>query len=65
MTQVALSPAACYPVYPTCTGMVPAQGRLVTVTNWVYRHEPSPEPTRLQSFRMREFVRVGTARPGG
>jgi seryl-tRNA synthetase len=29
--------------------------------NWVYRHEPSPEPTRMQSFRVREFVRVGTA----
>jgi hypothetical protein len=27
--------------------------------NWVYRHEPSDEPTRLQSFRMREFIRVG------
>ncbi len=33
---------------------------LVTMTNWVYRHEPSPEPTRMQSFRVREFVRVGT-----
>ena len=29
--------------------------------NWVYRHEPSPEPTRMQSFRVREFVRAGTA----
>jgi len=61
MTQVALSPAACYPVYPTCTGTVPPEGRLVSITNWVFRHEPSPEPTRLQSFRMREFVRIGTA----
>lgn len=61
MTQVALSPAACYPVYPTCSGVVPANGRLVSITNWVFRHEPSPEPTRLQSFRMREFVRIGTA----
>ncbi len=61
MTQVALSPAVCYPVYPTCSGTVPAKGRLVSITNWVFRHEPSPEPTRLQSFRMREFVRIGTA----
>jgi seryl-tRNA synthetase len=30
------------------------------MTNWVYRHEPSPEPTRMQSFRVREFVRAGT-----
>jgi seryl-tRNA synthetase len=59
-TEVVLSPAACYPVYPTLAGTLPAEGRLVTVLNWVYRHEPSQEPTRLQSFRMREFIRVGT-----
>jgi seryl-tRNA synthetase len=59
-TDVVLSPAACYPVYPTLTGTIPPEGRLVTVLNWVYRHEPSLEPTRLQSFRMREFIRVGT-----
>lgn len=60
MTSVALAPAACYSVYPTCTGTVPAEGRLVDTQNWVFRHEPSPEPTRLQAFRMREVVRVGT-----
>ena len=60
-TQVVLNPAACYPVYPSFTGTVPPEGRLVTMLNWVYRHEPSPEPTRMQSFRVREFVRVGTA----
>ena len=59
-TGVTLNPAACYPVYPSFTGTVPAQGRLVTMLNWVYRHEPSSEPTRMQSFRVREFVRVGT-----
>lgn len=59
-TQVVLNPAACYPVYPTLAGTVPAEGRLITVMNWVFRHEPSLEPTRLQSFRMREFIRVGT-----
>jgi len=59
-TELVLNPAACYPVYPTLAGTVPEEGRLVTVLNWVYRHEPSLEPTRLQSFRMREFIRVGT-----
>lgn len=59
MTDVALTPAACYPAYPTFTGTIPADGRMVDMTNWVYRHEPSPEPTRLQSFRVREFIRVG------
>ena len=60
MTDVVLNPAACYPVYPSFQGTVPKGGRLVTMLNWVYRHEPSPEPTRMQSFRVREFVRVGT-----
>jgi seryl-tRNA synthetase len=32
---------------------------LLTVLGWVFRHEPSDEPTRLQSFRMREFIRLG------
>lgn len=60
MTSVVLNPAACYPVYPSFTGTVPEGGRLVDMQNWVYRHEPSPEPTRMQAFRVREFVRVGT-----
>jgi len=60
MTDVVLNPAACYPVYPSFTGTVPKGGRLVTMMNWVFRHEPSPEPTRMQSFRVREFVKVGT-----
>ena len=59
-TGVVLSPAACYPLYPTLRGTLPPEGRLVTMLNWVYRHEPSPEPTRMQSFRVREFVRAGT-----
>lgn len=60
VTESMLTPAACYPVYPIFSGLLRAGGRLVTVMNWVYRHEPSAEPTRLQSFRMREFIRVGT-----
>ncbi len=60
LTDVTLNPAACYPVYPSFTGTVPAAGKLVTMLNWVYRHEPSPEPTRMQAFRVREFVRCGT-----
>ena len=58
-TDVMLTPAACYPVYPTFSGLIPDGGRLVTVLGWVFRHEPSDEPTRLQSFRMREYIRVG------
>ncbi len=58
-TEVMLTPAACYPVYPAFSGLLPGGGRLVTVLGWVFRHEPSDEPTRLQSFRMREFIRMG------
>ncbi len=60
ITDVVLTPAACYPVYPSFTGTIPEAGRLVDMQNWVFRHEPSPEPTRMQAFRVREFVRVGT-----
>jgi seryl-tRNA synthetase len=59
-TGVVMNPAACYPLYPSFAGTLPPGGRLVTMTNWVYRHEPSDEPTRMQSFRVREFVRTGT-----
>ncbi|NBD21691.1 amino acid--[acyl-carrier-protein] ligase [Aquabacterium fontiphilum] len=58
-TEVVLSPSACYGVYPMFTGTLPDSGRLVTIYNWVFRHEPSPEPTRLMSFRMREYVKLG------
>ena len=58
-TETMLLPAACYPVYPVFSGLLSEGGRLVTVRNWCYRHEPSDEPTRLQSFRMREFIRAG------
>jgi len=61
MTGVTLNPAACYPLYPTIAGTLPAQGRLFSMFHWVYRHEPSREPTRMQSFRVREMVRAGTA----
>ena len=60
MTEVCLNPAACYPIYPTMTGTLPEKGRLITMFQWVYRHEPSMEPTRMQSFRVREFVRAGS-----
>lgn len=59
MTNLVLTPAACYPVYPSMTGTTPPEGRVIDVLGWVFRHEPSLEPTRLQSFRMRELVRIG------
>jgi seryl-tRNA synthetase len=60
ITGVVLAPAACYPVYPSFTGTLPEAGRLVDTQAWVFRHEPSPDPTRMQAFRVREMVRAGT-----
>jgi seryl-tRNA synthetase len=59
MTACVLSPAACYPIYPACTGTLPEQGRLIEMVAWVFRHEPSPDPARMQSFRVHEIVRIG------
>ena len=60
--DLVLSPAACYPVYPLAAsrGPVPAGGLSFDVACDCFRHEPSSELDRLQSFRMREYVRIGT-----
>lgn len=57
-TQVVMTPAACYPVYAVVAGTLPTGGRLVDVSSYCFRHEPSTDPARMQSFRMREFVRI-------
>lgn len=59
--DLALTPAACYPVYPmiAARGAVNAAGHIVDVSSYCFRHEPSIEPTRMQMFRMREFVCIG------
>ena len=64
-TNVVLTPAACYPVYPTIAerGPLPADGALVDVCSYCFRHEPSLDPARMQLFRMREYVRAGTPEP--
>jgi seryl-tRNA synthetase len=60
--DLVLSPAACYPVYPLAAsrGDVPAEGLSFDVAGDCFRREPSKDLDRLQSFRMREFVRAGT-----
>ncbi len=60
-TEVMMTPAACYPLYPTATGTLPEGGRIVDLRSFVFRHEPSVDPCRMQIFRQREFVRLGTA----
>lgn len=61
-TDVVMTPAACYPVYPTIArrGALPGDGKLIDVFSYCFRHEPSIDPARMQMFRMREYIRIGT-----
>jgi seryl-tRNA synthetase len=59
--DVVMSSAACHSLYPLCTGTLPEEGRRFTVLGYCFRHEPSIDPARMQSFRMQEVVYVGDA----
>lgn len=58
---VVLTPSVCHPLYPTLRGTLPAGGRRVDVSGYVFRHEPSLDPARMQAFRQHDLVVVGTA----
>jgi seryl-tRNA synthetase len=60
-SDLVLSPAACYPVYPivAARGAVPEGGLQFDVACDCFRREPSVHLDRLQSFRMREYVFIG------
>ncbi len=61
MSEVVLAPAACYPIYPAVAerGALPPGGlTLDTGDAYVFRREPSTDPSRMQIFHMREIVRV-------
>ena len=63
-TGVVLVPAACYPAYPAIAarGPLPPGGATLDLGGcYVYRHEPSHDPARLQMFHQRELVRIGAA----
>jgi len=59
-SDLVLSPAACYPLYPLVAsrGVLPAGGLIFDVQADCFRREPSRSLDRLQSFRMREYVRI-------
>jgi seryl-tRNA synthetase len=62
-TDLVLTPAACYPVYPLVAARerVPSKSLLFDVASYCFRRERSFEIDRLQAFQMREFVCVGTS----
>ena len=60
-SETMMIPAACYPLYPTAANTtLPPEGRVVDLKAFVFRHEPSVDPARMQIFRQREYVRLGT-----
>jgi seryl-tRNA synthetase len=64
MTDMVLTPAACYPLYPAVAarGPLPEGGAtLDTGDSYVFRREPSTDPARMQIFHMREIVRIADA----
>ena len=61
-SDLVLTPAACYPLYPHAAsrGAVPARGLKFDVESYCFRREASFEVDRLQAFRMREYVCMGS-----
>src|SRR5580692_972707 len=62
MTELVLTPAACYPVYPEIASRGTLAPGGVTVdagSAYVFRNEPSGDPARMQMFHQREIVRIG------
>jgi seryl-tRNA synthetase len=61
-TDLVLTPAACYPVYPMAAarGTIPATGLKYDVESYCFRREATFEVDRLQAFRMREYVSMGS-----
>ena len=62
-TDLVMVPAACYPSYPVVAArgpLGPAGVSLDLGASWVFRNEPSTDPSRMQAFHQREMVRFGS-----
>ncbi|MDQ1724116.1 MAG: hypothetical protein QOG52_1144, partial [Frankiaceae bacterium] len=57
--EVVLSSAACHSLYPTLRGTLAAPTVRYDLSGYCFRHEPSVDPARMQSFRMHELVVLG------
>ncbi len=57
--DVMLVSAACHPAYPMMAGQLPADGAVLDVYGFCFRHEPAIDPARMQVFRQHEFVYLG------
>jgi seryl-tRNA synthetase len=59
-SEVVLCSATCHPIYALCEGKtLPADGQRFEIHGYCFRHEPSPDPARMQAFHMHELVFVG------
>lgn len=58
-TGTFLCAAACHPLYATLSSPIDHEGRRWDVLGTVFRHEPSLDPARMQTFRQYEQVFVG------
>jgi len=60
-TGLALTSSACHPLYAWLENSKADNGLVYELTGDCFRHEPSDDPMRFIAFRMREYVRIGTA----
>jgi seryl-tRNA synthetase len=58
-TDLALCAAACHPLYPLLSGPLRGSQQHYTLLGWIFRHEPSIDPARMQTFRQREYIYLG------
>lgn len=60
-TEVVMCSAACHSLFPLFAQQsVHAHGVVYEIQGTCFRHEPSVDPARMQSFRQHEFVYLGT-----
>lgn len=60
-SDLTLVSAACHPLYGVLSGTRLERPGRYDLVGQCFRHEPSPDPARLTSFRMHEQVYVGDA----